>query len=117
MFFHQSSYSPGSYFYLLISFLGAQHVQGFLCKPWSLSLFLRASQLHLALFLLVHNSFFLASYLVDLFAVDFPSNKKHRFLLYYSLWLPFSVFRLSLVLAVSPSLMVLSIGTLFPSAV
>jgi NADH-quinone oxidoreductase subunit C len=93
-----------------------RYLKGFICKPWGLWIFVKAYEIHLALFLLYYNSNYLAQYLVDLFALDFPSNKQHRFLVYYSLWLPFYSFRFFLVLPASTNSLVLSISSIFPSA-
>lgn len=112
----RTSYSGATYYHLTACQMLPQYLQGFLGKPWGLSLFLKTSQLHLALFILLHSSLFLTSYLVDLFAIDFPSNRRHRFILYYGLWLPHSAFRLFLILPVNLSLVTLSISALFASA-
>lgn len=110
------SYNLGTHLSLLASSLLPRYLQGFLCRPLSLSLFLKSYELHWALFFLRYNSHFLSSYLVDIFAIDFPSNKQHRFLLYYSFWLPFLSFRLFLIVPASALSLVLSINTLYSSA-
>lgn len=83
--FLKSSFALGNHFILLASFFLPRYIQGFLCRPRSLYLFLKSHELHLALSFFRYNSYFLATYLVDIFTLDFPSNKQHRFLLYYSL--------------------------------
>lgn len=74
----------GAHLYALVALLLPRYVQGFLCRSGSSSFFVQGHALHPFLIYLYYNSFFLSNYLVDIFAVDFPSNKQHRFLLYYS---------------------------------
>jgi hypothetical protein len=66
-----------------LQYVLGKFIQGFLFKPYKLYVYFKPYSLHLALSILKASSLFLLDSLLDLVALDFPSNKQNRFLLHY----------------------------------
>jgi NADH:ubiquinone oxidoreductase subunit C len=99
-----------------LQYVLGKFIQGFLFKPYKLYVYFKPYSLHLALSILKASSLFLLDSLLDLVALDFPSNKQNRFLLHYVFWITKSSFRFIISIAVSSFKPVLSISTFFSSA-
>lgn len=94
----------------------AKFIQGFLCKPHKLFVFFKPYSMHLTISILKKSSLYTIDSLLDLIAVDFPSNRQQRFMLHYVFWLTQSAFRLIISMAVSSFKPVLSLSPFFSSA-